>query len=64
MRNDVVAMPLLLAAKAGERTRLACRVGRPRATLLVQALDRLFGEAPKTARGGACAPRKLAITRE
>jgi hypothetical protein len=39
---------------SGERTRLACCGGRPRAPVI---LTMAFGEAPKAARAGACAPR-------
>jgi len=43
---------------SGERTRLACCVARPRAMLLKQnSFHFLFGEAPKSAREGACAPQ-------
>jgi len=43
-----------------ERTRLACRFRRPRRKLPPDAISNkeLFGEAPKRAREGACAPRK------
>jgi len=41
--------------RTGERTRLAARDRAPRDR---EALERIvFGEAPKTAREGACAPR-------
>ena len=43
---------------SGEHTRLACCVARPRAMLLKQnSFHFLFGEAPKSAREGACAPQ-------
>src|SRR5438132_8004396 len=42
---------------AGERTRLACCLTRPRGKLFLLKRHFPFGEAPNGARGGACAPR-------
>src|SRR5438874_7562002 len=46
-----------MASNSGERRRRACRALRPREALSLSLCQTLFGEAPKSAREGACAPQ-------